>query len=499
MAYTFKLQALDAICRANGGGGGHRRAVRALNEWSRLLGGAGRHTRNVPALNEICGLLGAEAGHRLEIAALNAIATRLGGAGGHRRSLAALTEIAPLAGSGWAPGPVRLFGAGDSRFADGRQGTPPFDSGYVLHRYSPLNLTVWALLGRVVHDARTDLFATPGCTLQQWIDTHLAALRAAVQAVANPVVLVHLGTHSLPATELADMQAEAGRVIAELTGAGARLLWLLENPRSGENALGPGNEEKRLAYNAWLRSQEAAHGGRFATVDYLPAFTADGLATGATARAGLQRDGLHDSQAGAFVKAAAALERLETLAPVAAAAPHAAAAAPYDAESNPGGNRLAPADWTGEVRNAGDTGPGAALACSFSTESAGGRTWWVMELGGTGGDGEQARLYQAPFAVGYAGGDTVRFRVRVAWEDLVGVRTVKVVVFHYGTGFFGINTGSAGAGPAPADAHEELLEGAMVLSDDPTFFQMKLMVEADGTGPVSGTVRWVDAELCRIA
>ncbi|HRO13217.1 hypothetical protein, partial [Amaricoccus sp.] len=179
MAYTFKLQALDAICRANGGGGGHRRGVRALNEWSRLLGGAGRHTRNVPALNEICGLLGAEAGHRLEIAALNAIATRLGGAGGHRRSLAALTEIAPLAGSGWAPGPVRLFGAGDSRFADGRQGTAPFDSGYVLHRYSPLNLTVWALLGRVVHDARTDLFATPGCTLQQWIDTHLAALRAA--------------------------------------------------------------------------------------------------------------------------------------------------------------------------------------------------------------------------------------------------------------------------------------------------------------------------------
>ncbi|HRO13351.1 hypothetical protein, partial [Amaricoccus sp.] len=71
--------------------------------------------------------------------------------------------------------------------------------------------------------------------------------------------------------------------------------------------------------------------------------------------------------------------------------------------------------------------------------------------------------------------------------------------FHYGTGFFGINTGSAGAGLAPADAHEELLEGAMVLSDDPIFFQMKLMVEADGTGPVSGTVRWVDAELRRIA
>ena len=121
-----------------------------------------------------------------------------------------------------------------------------------------------------------------------------------------------------------------------------------------------------------------------------------------------------------------------------------------------------------------------------------------MQLGGSGGDGENARLYQAPYATGYAGGDTVRFRVRVAWENLVNVRAVKVVVFHYGAGFFGINTGSAGAGPAPGGAHEEVLEGAMVLSSSPAFFQMKLMVEAGGPGPVSGTVRWADAELRRI-
>ena len=42
-------------------------------------------------------------------------------------------------------------------------------------------------------------------------------------------------------------------IIAALTGAGARILWLLENPRSGGSALGPENEAKRLAYNAWLR------------------------------------------------------------------------------------------------------------------------------------------------------------------------------------------------------------------------------------------------------
>jgi hypothetical protein len=499
MAYTLKTQALDAICRSQGGDGGHVRVIRALNEWCGLLGGAGGHVRNVRALNEICRLLGAEDGHFREIRALNAIAARLGGAGGHRLSLAALAEIAALTATGWAPGPVRLFGAGDSRFADGRQGMPPYDAGYVLHRYSALNLAVWGLRGRVVHDARADLFATAGSTLEQWIGAHLAPLLAAMAGAANPVVLIHLGTHSLPWVPLADMQAQAGAIIAALTAAGGRVLWLLENPRSGGSALSPENEAKRLAYNAWLKAQDGAHAGRFLTVDYLPAFTADGSATGDAAAPGLQRDGLHDAQAGASVKAAAARAILESLPPVAAAAEHAGAAAAYDPEANPFGNRLDPVGWTGEVRTPDDTGAGSSLACAFSTEVAAGRTWQVMQLGGAGGNGENARLYQAPFAAGYAGGDTVRFRVRVAWENLAGVRSVKVVVFHYGSGFFGVNAGSAGAGPAPGGAHEELLEGTMVLSASPSFFQMKLMVEADGAGPVSGAVRWADAELRRIA
>jgi hypothetical protein len=498
MAYTSKLQALDAICRSHGGSGGHVRTIRALNEWCVLLGGAGGHVRNVRALNEICGLIGAEAGHFLEIRALNAIATHLGGAGGHRVSLAALTEIAARTGGGWAAGPVRLLGAGDSRFADGRQGTPPYDAGYVLHRYSALNLAVWGLRGKVVHDARTDLFATAGSTLEQWIDAHLAPLLAAIAGATNPVVLMHLGTHSLPWVALADMQAQAAQIITALTGAGAHVLWLLENPRSGGSALAPENEAKRLAYNAWLAAQHGAHGGRFLTVDYLAAFTADGLATGDTAATGLQRDGLHDTQPGAFVKAAAARAILETLPPVAAAAEYQGAAPAWDAATNPDGNRLDPLGWAGEVRSADDSAPGSSLACTFATETSAGRTWQVIALGGTGGGGEHARLFQAPYATGYEGGDTVRFRVRVAWENLAGVRAVKVVVFHYGSGFFGINSGSAGAGPAPGGAHEELLEGIMVLSASPTFFQMKLMVEADGTGPVSGTVRWADAELRRI-
>ena len=277
------------------------------------------------------------------------------------------------------------------------------------------------------------------------------------------------------------------------------MLWLLENPRSGGSALGPENEAKRLDYNAWLTAQEGAHGGRFRTVDYLPDFTADGTATGGSARAGLQRDGLHDSPGGRLRQGRRRL------------APHRdlpagrrrrrntpAAADGWDAATNPTGNRLDPADWTGEIRNPGDTGAGSSLACAFSTETIGGRTWSVMQLGGTGGDGEHARLFQAPYASGYAGGDTVRFRVRVGWENLADVRAVKVIVFHYGTGFFGINTGSAGAGLAPGGAHEEVLEGSMVLSSSPAFFQMKLMVEAGGPGPVSGTVRWADAELRRV-
>ncbi len=474
--------------------------VRALNEWCRLLGGQGGHVRNVRALNEICSLLGAPGGHFREIRALSAICAHLGGTVSHRLNLAALTEIAALAGpgAGWAAGPVRLFGAGDSRFADGRQGSAPYNSGYVLHRYSALNLAVWALRGKVVHDARRDLFATSGCTLQQWIEIHLAGLVAAIAASSNPVVLLHLGTHSLPWVALTDMQAQATEIIDALTGAGARVLWLLENPRSGSSALGTGNEHKRLDYNAWLRAQTGTRGGTFLTVDYLPDFTSDGTGDGGAALPGLQRDDLHDTQAGALIKAEAALALLGTFAPVAREEEYTRAADAYDAVADPNGNRLSPADWTGEVRNAADTGAATSLACTFSTETSGGRTWSVMQLGGSGGDGEQARLYQAPYATGYAGGDTVRFRVRVRWENLANVRAVKVIVLYYGSGFFGINTGSAGAGLAPGGMHEEVLEGTMVLSADPTFFQMKLLVEADGTGPVSGAVRWADAELRRV-
>ncbi len=368
-----------------------------------------------------CVRLGAELGHFQELRALNAICARLGGAGGHRRNLAALAEIAGiLAGSGaaWSAGPVRLFGAGDSRFADGRQGTPPYDSGYVLHRYSALNLAVWALRGKVEHDARRDLFATSGATLQQWIDTHLAGLQEAMADSANPVVVVHLGTHSLPGVPLAEIQDQAGTIIGALTGAGARVLWLLENPRSRWSALGPANEQKRLDYNAWLVAQEGAHGGLFRTLDYLAGFTADGTATGATALPGLQRDDLHDTQAGAFIKAAAILGVIETFPPVSGAAEYAGSAEGYDAAANPDRQ---PARRRGLVgrdpqprRHRRREKPDLRLLHRVSRRP---------HLAGDAARRRRRRrraraVLPGALRHGLRGGDTVRYRVRVRWENL---------------------------------------------------------------------------------
>ena len=299
MAYITKIQALDAICRP-----WRRRRPSADDPRPQRVVPAARRrrppVRNVRALNEFFPILGAEDGHFLEMPALNAIAARLGGSGGHRLSLPALAEIAASAGGGWAPGPVRLFGAGDSRFADGRQGTPPYDSGYVLHRYSALNLAVWGLRGKVADDAGTDLFATAGCSWSNG-STPTSPTSSPPSPGQQPVVLVHLGTHGLPWVPLDAMQAQATPVAAALTGAGARVLWLLENPRSGGNGLAP--RTRRSASPRTPGSRRRTEPAAAVSAPSISrAFTADGLATGGAARAGLQRDDLHDTQAGAFVR-----------------------------------------------------------------------------------------------------------------------------------------------------------------------------------------------------
>ena len=211
MAYTSKIRALDAICRIvrrqrrpQAGRARAQRVVRPGRRRRRPCAQRPRpRTRSPPPRRR--------GGHIQEIRALNAIARparRRGRPPPQPRR--PRRDRRPRAGGGWSAGPVRLFGAGDSRFADGRQGTPPYDSGYVLHRYSALNLAVWALRGKVEHDARRDLFATSGATLQQWIDTHLAGLLEAMADSANPVV-AGASRHPQPARRAAGRDPGSGR------------------------------------------------------------------------------------------------------------------------------------------------------------------------------------------------------------------------------------------------------------------------------------------------
>ena len=436
MAYTSKIQALDAICRSHGGGGGHGRAIRALNEWCVLLGGTGGHVRNVRALNEIC----APPRRRGRPLPGDPRAQR------HRR---------PPRRHGRPPPQPRR--PDRDRRPHRQPAGPPGRCGS-----SAPATAASPTAGREPRPttAATCCTATPrstspsgGCAAR-WCTTRAPtsspppaapssngstptspALLAAMAEAGNPVVLIHLGTHSLPWVALADMQAQASadhrrpdrRRRAHPLAPGEPPL-RRQRARAGERGEAP--RLQRLAAGAG-RAPTAAGSGRSTTCRPSPPTA---LATGDAARAGLQRDDLHDAQAGAFVKAAAALAVIEALPPVAGGGgiPRRRRGLGRRDQSRPATASTPP---TGPARSAAPTtrGPGSSLACAFSTETAGGRTWSVMQLGGTGGDGEHARLYQAPYATGYAGGDTVRFRVRVAWENLVDVRAVKVVVFHYGT------------------------------------------------------------------
>ena len=176
-----------------------RRAIRALNEWCVLFGGAGGHVRNVRALNEICALLGAEAGHFLEIRALNAIAAHLGGTRrpppqprrpdrdrrphrhrlGRRPGPALRRRRQPLrrrpAGNPALRQRLRaapLLGAQPRRLGAARQGGPR-------RAHRPLR-------HRRLHASSNGSTPTSPTSSPPW------------PTAGNPVVLIHLGTHSLP-------------------------------------------------------------------------------------------------------------------------------------------------------------------------------------------------------------------------------------------------------------------------------------------------------------
>ena len=273
MAYTSKIRALDAICRSCGGSGGHRRVVRALNEWCGLVGGAGGHVRNVRALDEILRPprrgVGAFPGAPRAQRDLRA-ARRRGRPPPqprrprrdrrHPRGVRGGVERGPGAPVRRRRQPVRRRPAGDATLRQRLRAAPLF-------RAQPRRLGA-ARQGRARRAAPTSSRPAARRCSSGSTPTSRASWQAMADS-ANPVVVVHLGTHSLPGVPLAEIQDQAGTIIGALTGAGARVLWLLENPRSGRSALGPANEQKRLDYNAWLVAQESAHGGLFRTLDYL--------------------------------------------------------------------------------------------------------------------------------------------------------------------------------------------------------------------------------------
>jgi hypothetical protein len=74
LPHTRTLEALNAICVANGGAGGHTRWINALNEW--------------------CTRISVTAGHASVIAAYNAIASKTGGATTFKRRVDAINNIA---------------------------------------------------------------------------------------------------------------------------------------------------------------------------------------------------------------------------------------------------------------------------------------------------------------------------------------------------------------------------------------------------------------------
>ena len=254
---------------------------------------------------------------------------------------------------------MRLFGAGDSRFADGRQGTPPYDSGYVLHRYSALNLAVWGLRGKVVHDARTDLFATAGCTLEQWIDAHLAGLLAAMAEAAQPG-RADPPRHPQPALGRPGRHAGPGQPDHRRPDRRRRPHPLapgeppLRRQRARARERGEAPRLQRLAPGAGRRPRRAGS-GRSTTCRPSPPTASPPATPPAPASSATACTTPRPAPSSRPPPPAPSSRPCRRSFP---RAEYPGAAAAWDAAANPGGNRLDPAGWTGEVRSADDSGRG---------------------------------------------------------------------------------------------------------------------------------------------
>lgn len=226
MATRLKVHAVNAICRARGGVGGHRLTIAALNEWAVLMGGAGGHRRAVRALNEISRRLGGAGGHGLVMAALNEISGRVGG-GVHGGSVAALDAIGARLGTvpetPEAPGdagtddPVPVYVFGDSN------SDPLYSQGSWVYR------TLAKLDGR--------FFSPPGANFAaagknaNWAWRQIPFLAALTAAWGKGVVWYHHGSNFS-----ATAGAEATAVVDAAKALGHKVVWIL--PGSWTSNLG---------------------------------------------------------------------------------------------------------------------------------------------------------------------------------------------------------------------------------------------------------------------
>lgn len=420
--------------------------------------------------------------------------------------------LTPNKGGGeWTPGsPVTLFFAGDSRVENGRTGLGVAKGDYQTYRYSPCHVAAYRMLGKIRTDDRSNLFATSGQVTAGWIAAHQANLVAAVTVAVNPVVIFHLATNDLgQSVPLATIQANILSIFAALRSANPRchVLWLLENPRSGAAALSAPNEQNRKDLNVWLLAQAGLY---FVPVNYLASFTADGTFDGSTAVAGYQRDGLHDADRGADVKAVSISAALNAMSPIAGATEYVGATDVYNSSTNPTGNKVingqlaggatTPTSWNGNVRNAADNGAATALSCTFSKPTA---NIARMVLGGAGTvAGESAYLQQTTVGnlAGYVAGDTLRLRAKVRWSGLQNVRAVRVRTTMYGD-FFGCLIAENGQGPSPNADRTEVLEWYAVVqaANVGDRFDVKLQVTVDGNGAPTGTIDWSDVEIRKVS
>lgn len=215
MVVRLKVQALNAICQAKGGVGGHRLSIAAVNEWAVLAGGKGAHRRMVSALNEISLKLGGAGGHGLVMAALNEISARLGGAA-HGGSVAALTEICSRLGTTTPPtpvdtgtdDPVPVYVFGDSN------SDPLYSQGSWIYR------TLARLDGR--------FFSPPGANLgsagknANWAWRQIPFLKALTAAWGKGVVWYHHGSnYSVTAA------SEAKAVVDAAKALGHKVVWII--------------------------------------------------------------------------------------------------------------------------------------------------------------------------------------------------------------------------------------------------------------------------------